>query len=100
MKPPTYPIVDRTRKLAAISLAALLSATSAYAQSDAETIRRLQAENASLRQRLAELERNTTTTVTQAPPAAPATAAPRSTSPTAAGVTTDEGVLALSPFEV
>lgn len=105
MKPHPRPNVDRARQLVAISLAALITATSASAQTtDAETIRRLREENAALRQRLDALERNTTTQVTPPPAAAASTApaaVPRSVTPGApSSVRTDEGVLTLTPFEV
>ncbi len=104
MKPHPRPNVDRARKLVAISLAALMTATSASGQTDSETIRRLQEENAALKRRLAEVERNTTTTTTTATPA-PGTAPAATTGPaprttTGPSLTTDEGVLTLSAFEV
>jgi len=99
MKVTPRPNVDRLRKLVAVSLAALLTATSASGQTaDAETIRRLQEEVASLRRQLGQVESNTTTTTTT--PARAITATPVTTAPAARNLRTDEGIQVLTPFEV
>jgi outer membrane receptor protein involved in Fe transport len=104
MKVIPRPNVDRARKLVAISMAALLTATSASGQTtDAETIRRLQEEVAALRRQLGQAEQNTTTTTTA--PATRSAAPVRTITPAAAtadtrGLRTDEGVQVLTPFEV
>lgn len=96
MKVTPRPNVDRLRKLVAVSLAALLTATSASGQTaDAETIRRLQEEVASLRRQLGQAA-PAATPIT--PAARPATAA--ATAPTNVAIKTDEGVQTLSAFEV
>ena len=61
---------DRAKRMLAIGLAALITATSASGQQDADSVRRLQEENASLRRRLAEMEAISR----PAPSAAPAAA--------------------------
>ncbi|HVU35647.1 MAG TPA: TonB-dependent receptor [Opitutaceae bacterium] len=91
----------------------MLSITTAHGQSsDADTIRRLEEENAALRKQLATLQSQPAAPATSpatAEPAAPAAAAPASTGPVAptasanAGTVaskTDDGTLVLSPFEV
>ncbi|MEY4006839.1 MAG: hypothetical protein RLZZ221_2935 [Verrucomicrobiota bacterium] len=84
----------------ASSLAALCIAPAGFAQSaDAAALRRLQEENAALRKQLAEAQGKTAPAAAQPAAAAPAArpaAAPAATSRLA----TDEGVSALTPFEV
>ncbi len=96
MKPIPRPNVDRARKLVAISMAALLTATSASGQTtDAETIRRLQEEVAALRRQLGQ--------TAPAPTITPAATPGRPAAPSVAerpGLRTDDGVQVLTPFEV
>jgi outer membrane receptor protein involved in Fe transport len=102
MKPTPHTPADRVRKSLAFGLAALLTATGASGQTDADTLRRLQEENAALRRQLAELQgRPATTPSAPATPAAPATQ-PSPVAPTASQPTppADPGVVSLSPFEV
>src|SRR6185503_8569769 len=96
--PSTMPI-DRVRKYLSLGLAALLAAPLGFAQSDADSLRRMQEENAALRRRLAELEGRA--------PAAPAArtatapAARTGAAPAAASMSApEEGVTVLSPFQV
>jgi outer membrane receptor protein involved in Fe transport len=104
---PTHPS-GCARQFVAIGLAALMAAPTAFAQtSDAETIRRLQEENAALRKRLADLGVQQSPTPATPATSAPATAAPaRSVAPaarsssTATASPTDAEVMVLSPFEV
>jgi outer membrane receptor protein involved in Fe transport len=106
MKPTTKP-APATRRILVTTLAALIAAPLALAQSDAETLRRLQEENAALRRQLAEFQARGVTAPAVAPAAAP-TAAPRPATPrspaatgsSTATTTTEEGVTVLSPFEV
>ena len=101
MIPTTNPSssLDRAKKLVSLCLAASIAASTGFAQAPtADSMRRLQDENAALRKRLAELEG-------KAAPAAPApsaatTAAKAPAAPAAAKLTTDEGVAVLSPFQV
>jgi outer membrane receptor protein involved in Fe transport len=103
MKPMTHP-AQATRRALAATLAALIAAPFASAQTDAETVRRLQEENAALRRQLAEIQARgpNTPTITPAPAPAPAARPPATTSTTTITpvLTTDEGVQRLSPFEV
>jgi outer membrane receptor protein involved in Fe transport len=95
MKPNHTPI-GRARKLLTIGLAALLTTSTALAQSGDDAVRRLQEENAALRKRLAEIEG-------QAQPAAPAAqpaTAPAAAQPSVAVEPADPDVYVLSPFEV
>lgn len=103
MKPMTNPALVVRRTLAT-ALAALIAAPFASAQSDAESLRRLQEENAALRRQLAEFQAKGPTTpaitpAAPAPTARPATATTTSTTTTPT-LSTDEGVQTLSPFEV
>ena len=89
---PSTPI-DHLRKLLSFCLAVSLTASAGFGQTtDANAVRRLQEENATLRKRLAELEGKA------APTAAPATMASKAPAPSS--LKTDEGVVALSPFQV
>lgn len=101
MKPIHTP-VDRAKKVLAIGLAGLLAVPLAPAQTaDADTIRRLQEENAALRKRLAEVEPSKPAAPASAPAAAepaPATSGVVTTSSPAPDV--DRDTLLLSPFEV
>jgi outer membrane receptor protein involved in Fe transport len=100
------PPATLARRTLATMLAAVLTAPIAMAQTtDAETIRRLQEENAALRKRIAEFEGRPTA----AAPAPATTATPRTTTAAPPAVTTtgpvgtlrtDEGVQQLSAFEV
>jgi outer membrane receptor protein involved in Fe transport len=112
----THPMVDRSRKLIAVSLAALVTLTAASGQTlTPDQIRSLQEENAALRRQLAEIQQQaspppTTPPTSTAPATTPVRPAPAATppSPTAAtagpslasATTTREGVVTLSPFEV
>ena len=93
---------NSARVILTTGLAALVAFSSASAQtSDADALRRLQEENAMLRKQLAEFQaRGPTTPAIK--PAAPAPAAPATagTGSMAGALRTDEGVQALSPFEV
>ncbi len=82
-----------------LGLAASIAASTGFAQAPtADSMRRLQDENAALRKRLAELE-GKAAPAAPAPAAAPTTAkAPAAKAP--ATLKTDEGVQALTPFEV
>ena len=83
----------------ASSLAALCIAPTGFAQSaDASALRRLQEENAALRKQLAEMQGKAAPAAPAQPAAAP-TARPAAT-PAPARLSTDEGVSALSAFEV
>ena len=92
-----------------VTLMALMATPPGYAQgADADALRRLQEENAALRRRLAELEgTRTTTPATRTPTTeeltSPAAATPRARATTGSRLgdtPTEEGVTALSPFEV
>ena len=109
MKVRPHPITDRARQLLAIGLAGLLASTAATAQTtDADALRRLQEENASLRKRLAEIEAQTrpaaatpAPAATAAPASSATTGAPRTTAPLSTGDSTrEDGTVVLSPFEV
>ncbi|MFO1450428.1 MAG: TonB-dependent receptor [Opitutaceae bacterium] len=104
MKPTPRTPIDRVRHHLAIGLAALLTATAAQGQTAAaDSVRRLQEENAALRKRLAEMEGKAAPAAPAATAARPAAASP--TGPTVSGErltneTPESGVVALSPFEV
>ena len=87
---------DRAKRMLAIGLAALITATSASGQQDADSVRRLQEENASLRRRLAEMEAISR----PAPSAAPAAASAAGSSVAAPAAPAESDVLTLSAFEV
>ncbi len=101
MKPARPPRAFRIAGCLTASAFALMTGTSVHAQeSPADTIRRLQAENAQLQQRLAALSGSP---VSAAPAPAPASApAPTSTAatPTRLATDTDSDMLVMSPFEV
>jgi outer membrane receptor protein involved in Fe transport len=104
MKPMTN-LAPVARRALAATLAALIASPYALAQTDADTVRRLQEENAALRRQLAEFQAKgvTAPTVQPAPTAAaPASRPPVTTAatPAAANLGTDESVMTLSPFEV
>jgi len=83
----------------ASSLAALCIAPTGFAQSaDAAALRRLQEENAALRKQLAEAQGKAAPAAPAQPAAAPA--ARPAAAPAPARLSTDEGVTALSAFEV
>ena len=90
MKPQPTPSssLDRTKKIVSLCLAASIAASTGHAQApSADSLRKLQDENAALRKRLAELEGKS---APAAPAASPASAkAPAA--PAAARLTTDEG---------
>jgi outer membrane receptor protein involved in Fe transport len=88
------------RRSLTTTLAVLSAAPLAFGQAgDAAALRRLQEENAALRKQLAEVQgRPTAAPAAAAPAARPAAAAPAAAP--AAGLRTDEGVTALSAFEV
>lgn len=89
--------LDRAKKFVSLCLAASLAASTGFAQAPtADSMRRLQDENAALRKRLAELEGK----AAPAAPAAAPTAAKAPAAPAAASLKTDEGVAVLSPFQV
>lgn len=95
--------VDRAKHMLAIGLAALLTATPAFAQtSDADSLRRLQEENAALRRQLAEMQGKAApapaaqATTTSATPAPVVTQSSGTTSDTPA----DPDTYVLSPFQV
>ena len=89
---------SRGRSLVAGCLAALLATSVASAQtSDADSLRRLQDENAALRARLAALEGSAPTAPTAAPTATTTSPAPAQRQ---ASLAMDDGVQRLSPFEV
>lgn len=88
------------RGIVACGLAALLATSVASAQtSDADSLRRLQEENAALRARLAALEGSAPAAPTAAP-AAPVATTTTTTAPRQATLAMDDGVQRLSPFEV
>jgi len=92
------------RRALATTLAVLSLAPFAPAQSsDADALRRLQEENAALRKQLAEVQAKGVTAPAIPPattPAAPATRPAATTTPGTSTLSTDEGVVALTPFEV
>ena len=94
MKPAPHSYRNRAQQVLVVGLAALLTSSIAFGQSD-DSVRRLQEENAALRKRLASLEG-------QAQPAAPAAqaAAPAAVRPAMAAEPVDKDVLVLTPFEV
>ncbi len=85
---------NRAQQVLVVGLAALLTSSIAFGQSD-DSVRRLQEENAALRKRLASIEG-------QAQPAAQASqaAAPAAARPAMAAEPVDKDVLVLTPFEV
>ena len=93
-----------TRRALAATLAALIAAPFASAQTDAETVRRLQEENARLRQQLSEFQSRGVTAPAIAPASGPTAPAARPAAPATASaapsLATDEGVQKLTPFEV
>jgi outer membrane receptor protein involved in Fe transport len=103
MKPTPHTPIDRARHLLSIGLVTLVTASVAYGQSsDADSLRRLQEENAALRKRLAELEGQAQPAPAPVPAPAPAPA-PAQASATAAPVgstVSNDGTVTLSPFEV
>ncbi|MCX6941565.1 MAG: TonB-dependent receptor plug domain-containing protein [Verrucomicrobia bacterium] len=98
MIPTTNPSssLDRAKKLVSLCLAASIAGTSFAQAPSGDAVRRLQDENAALRKRLAELEGK----AAPAAPAAAAAATKASAAPAASRLATDEGVVALSPFQV
>lgn len=98
MKPPLHH-PNRARQALAVGLAAMLAVGPAFAQTvDADSLRRLQEENAALRKRLAEMEG---TRAQPAPaPAQPASAGPVAAEPSVAAQPADPDTLVLSPFQV
>jgi len=109
MNPAPNTPINRAKQTLAVGLAAMLSVSTALGQPvDADTVRRLQEENAALRRQLAEIQ--TSKAATPAPaapastPAAPASA-PASSTPVAASATpstapADPDTVVLSPFIV
>ena len=87
-----------TRRALAAMLAVLSVAPIALAQSGDAALRRLQEENAALRKQLAEVQ-GKATTAPAIKPATASTVAPAA-STKSASLATDEGVTALSPFQV
>ncbi|MEI7799404.1 MAG: hypothetical protein WCI28_04360, partial [Opitutaceae bacterium] len=85
---------NRAQQVLVVGLAALLTSSIAFGQSD-DSVRRLQEENAALRKRLASIEG-------QAQPAAQASqaAAPAAARRAMATEPVDKDVLVLTPFEV
>ena len=94
--------LDRARKIVSLCLATSVAASTVFAQAPAgDALRRLQDENAALRKRLAELEGKAAPAAPTAPaPAAAPMAAKAPAAAAAASLKTDEGVQALTPFEV
>ncbi|MEI7567711.1 MAG: hypothetical protein WCJ10_07715, partial [Opitutaceae bacterium] len=90
MKPAPHSYRNRAQQVLVVGLAALLTSSIAFGQSDT-SVRRLQEENAALRKRLASLEG-------QAQPAAPAAqaAAPAAARPAMAAEPVDKDVLVLT----
>jgi outer membrane receptor protein involved in Fe transport len=99
MKPTPHSSINRTQQVLAIGLAALLTSSTAFGQSDADSVRRLQEENAALRKKLATLEGQAQPAAPAAQPAA-AAPAPVAAQPTMAAQPADSEVVVLSPFEV
>ncbi|WP_414660376.1 TonB-dependent siderophore receptor [Horticoccus sp. 23ND18S-11] len=102
MKTMTNPGPLASRVLAT-TLAALIAAPFASAQTDAAALRRLQEENAALRKQLAEFQTKGVTSPAIPPTTVPAAPASRpvtttTTSTTSSTLATDEGIQALSPF--
>jgi outer membrane receptor protein involved in Fe transport len=92
---------SRGRGFVACGLAALLATSVASAQtSDADSLRRLQEENAALRARLAALEGSAPAAPTAAPTAPAATTTSPAPAQRQASLAMDDGVQRLSPFEV
>lgn len=95
------------RRTLVTTLAALIVAPIASAQSDADTLRRLQEENAALRKQLAEFQGRGPVAPAIPPAAGTTTAASRTPPPSAVAgsattsrLGTDESVQVLTPFEV
>ena len=115
MNSSTHPTVDRAHRILAVGLTAILTLSTATAQTlTPDQIRRLQEENAALRRQLAEIQQQASPPSAPPPrPTAPATSPgrPAAASPTpptasaagpapASATSTREGVVTLSPFEV
>lgn len=98
--------LDRARKLVSLCLATSIAASTSFAQApSADALRQLQAENAALRKRLAELEGKSTPAPAPAAPAPSAAAvstpsSARTPAASAAAATNEDGTLVLSPFQV
>ncbi|MEI6105656.1 MAG: TonB-dependent receptor plug domain-containing protein [Opitutae bacterium] len=92
--------INRTQQVLAIGLAALLTSTTAFGQSDTDSVRRLQEENAALRKRLATLEGQAQPAAPAAQPGQAAAVAPTAAQPAMAPQSADSDVVVLSPFEV
>ncbi len=93
--------IGRAWHLLAIGLAALLMVSPASGQSgDSDALRHLQEENASLRERLAELEAKAATAPTPAAAPAAESAAPVVVTRATPDTLIDRDVVVLSPFEV
>lgn len=101
MKPTPHTPIELTRKALVFGLAALLTATGASGQTvDADTLRRLQEENAALRRQLAEIQGTSQPAAPAATTTAPA-AQPSPVAPTASlPAPSEPGVVSLSPFQV
>lgn len=104
MKLPPHIPVHRAKQVMAIGLAALLTSASAFGQTDSDSVRRLQEENAALRKRLAALEGQVQPAAPAAQATTPATPAAQASSTSSSGKTdtasTDKDLLVLSPFTV
>lgn len=94
--------LDRAKKIVSLCLAASIAAGTAQAQTpSADSLRKLQDENAALRKRLAELEGKAAPAAPAPAAAAPAASTAKAASaPAAAKLATDDGVAVLSPFQV
>ncbi len=96
----------RARRALAAGLAALITASFAHGQTpSADRLRRLEEENAALRKQIADFEARLGRPAAPAAPAAAAPAAPAAAptsgpAPARTALGTDDGVQALSPFEV
>ncbi len=101
MIPATTHPAHYARRTLATSLAVLSIAPFALAHSgDADALRRLQEENASLRRQLAQFQAQGVTTPSIEPAAAPASPGASTAAPMTPTLPTDDGVVVLSPFEV
>ncbi len=96
MKTPLHTPATRARQALAFGLAAMLTVSSAFGQTDSDALRRLQEENAALRKRLAEIDG----AKAQPAPAQAEQAAPAAARPSRAADPVDADTLVLSPFEV
>ena len=100
MIPTTNPSssLDRAKKLVSLCLAASIAASTGFAQAPtADSMRRLQEENAALRKQLAEIQgKGAAPTSAAAAPSSATTPRPAAAQP----LGTDEGVTTLTPFEV